>query len=99
MPSTWRGCAEILGNRYHGKIPLPTAGSVINFQKGVFRIFCCVGPISDPRSDSESVQNFAPEPMSGVFPKFIPEKLVLKGHCDSHIRLLITPHFCPIFAP
>ena len=23
MPSTWRGCAEILGDMYHGKIPLP----------------------------------------------------------------------------
>ena len=23
MPSTWRGCAEILGDRYQGKIPLP----------------------------------------------------------------------------
>ena len=23
MPSTRRGCAEILGDRYHGKIPLP----------------------------------------------------------------------------
>ena len=23
MPSTRRGCAEILGNRYQGKIPLP----------------------------------------------------------------------------
>ena len=23
MPSTWQGCAEILGDRYHGKIPLP----------------------------------------------------------------------------
>ena len=23
MPSTWQGCAEILGDKYHGKIPLP----------------------------------------------------------------------------
>ena len=23
MPSTRQGCAEILGDRYHGKIPLP----------------------------------------------------------------------------
>ena len=23
MPSTWQECAEILGDKYHGKIPLP----------------------------------------------------------------------------
>ena len=23
MPSTWQGCAEILGDKYQGKIPLP----------------------------------------------------------------------------
>ncbi len=23
MPSTWQGCDEILGDRYHNKIPLP----------------------------------------------------------------------------
>ncbi len=23
MPSTWQGCAEILGDQYHGKIPFP----------------------------------------------------------------------------
>ena len=26
MPSTWQGCAEILGDRYQGKIPLPRIG-------------------------------------------------------------------------
>ncbi len=39
MPSTCQGCAEILGDRYHGKIPLPKIAAYRATEHTVRRLF------------------------------------------------------------